>query len=373
MKRSALVLVLAFTVFSPLAWPAEITFLVRAPGLPANEPVFVAGNHPAVGSWDPRGLALAPGGSGSWSATVELPDGFRLEYKITRGSWNSEALTDDGRVPPNSLWEVAGDATLESEITLWKDLDFRPAPLDQRITGTARLHRRMFSAGLRPRDVLVWLPAGYGERPGQHYPVLYMHDGRQVFDPTTSTHGVDWGVDETATALIGQGRMRPVIVVAVDNTGARAEEYGDTPLGRSYRDFVVNHLKPFVDRTYRTLPGREHTAVMGASMGGLVSFLLIWEHPDVFSAAGCLSPAFFPPLIERIREEGSPALPIRIYLDNGGRGLEQRLQPGCDAMLPILNAKQNVELMWLHDPEAEHSESAWGHRVWIPLSWFFQP
>ncbi len=351
---------------------SEITFVVEISGaVPAGEAIHVTGNHDRLGNWDPRGLQLEPGPSGSWAGAATLPEGFSLEYKITRGSWETEALTDQGQVPPNSRWEVSGDATIRVTVSKWKDLDFSPLPLDQRITGTVRSHPQVPGNGIKPRDVLVWLPPSYTTELEKRYPVLYMHDGQQVFDPTTATHQVDWGVDENVTALIEQKRIREPIVVAIYNTVDRAHEYGDTELGRAYRTFLVEQLKPFVDANYRTLPDRENTAVMGSSMGGLVSFLLVWEHPEVFAAAGCLSPAFFPEVVERIRQAGSPEQPLRIYLDNGGKGLEPRLQAGCDAMLPILNASQNVEVLWFRDPDAEHSEAAWATRVWRPLTWFF--
>ncbi len=121
----------------------------------------------------------------------------------------------------------------------------------------------------------------------------------------------------------------------------------------------------------------EHTAVMGSSLGGLISFLLAWNYPQVFSQAACLSPAF------KYREINAPSLVenytgankrIRIYMDIGGVGLENQLQPGCDAMLRVLQEhgfKMGENLEWYRDPEAEHNERAWSKRVWRPLLFMY--
>jgi predicted alpha/beta superfamily hydrolase len=143
--------------------------------------------------------------------------------------------------------------------------------------------------------------------------------------------------------------------------------------------FVVEKLKPFIDKEYRTLPGHEHTAVMGSSMGGLISFLLVWNYPQVFSQAACLSPAFVDRDINAnavpvVEDYSGGSKKIRIYMDNGGVGLDSHLQPGCEAMLRALQAngfKMGENLEWYRDPEAEHNERAWSKRVWRPLLFMY--
>jgi len=139
------------------------------------------------------------------------------------------------------------------------------------------------------RDVAVLLPKSYRTAAGKRYPVLYMHDGQNCFDPSTSFLGVDWQVDETVAALNERGTLQETIVVAVSNTSGRMREYADTPAGHDYMDFLAHDLKPFIDGKYRTLTDRDNTAVMGSSMGGLISFLCLIYHPEVFGKADCLS------------------------------------------------------------------------------------
>lgn len=349
----------------------SVTFVVTTGALPSDAIVYITGNTPQLGNWDPAARPLARQPDGTWSATFTFPAGALVEYKFTRGSWDDEALGEDGRVPPNSRLEVTQDQTVRATINFWKDLHWEPD--SDGVTGNLKRHPKMESPGLLPRDVWVWLPPGYEGDIQDRYPVLYMHDGQQVFNPATSTHGVDWGADETATRLIEEGKIRELIIVAVNNTGDRVAEYSDTPKGLAYRRFIVETLKPFIDRTYRTLPSRADTAVMGSSMGGLVSFLLVWRHSDTFSAAGCLSPAFFPDVVESV-DRGSRPQDIKIYLDNGGVGLEERLQPGFEAMLGALRRRgfqDGDDLLWFQDAEAEHTEAAWAARLWRPLEFFF--
>lgn len=245
------------------------------------------------------------------------------------------------------------------------------------ITGQVEYHRQMEGDGLLPRDVVVWLPPHYATETNRAYPVLYMHDGENVFDPKTSFLGIDWSVDEVATRLIEEGKIEPIIVVGIYNTPERGPEYGQNPVKtRAYMDFVVHKAKPFIDEHYRTEPGRDNTATMGSSMGGLISFLLAWEHPDVFSMAGCLSPAFVVgDWVQQVEAYDGPSKNIRIYMDNGGKGLDkEKLQPGCDRMLEVLSKKEftlGYNLEWYLDENAEHNEPAWAARVWRPLTFMF--
>ena len=150
-----------------------------------------------------------------------------------------------------------------------------------------------------------------GRMPARRYPVLYMHDGQNLFDPALSYIGVDWGLDEAITRLAAEGRVREAIVVGIWNTPKRFAEYmpakaitesglpGDWPdmawmrrqeiVSDDYLRFIVEELKPRVDATYRTLPGREDTSIMGSSMGALISLYALTEYPEVFGAAGCVS------------------------------------------------------------------------------------
>ena len=142
-------------------------------------------------------------------------------------------------------------------------------------------------------------------------------------------------------------------------------------------DFIVSKLKPFIDAEYRTLTDCENTAIAGSSLGGLISFMLVWNYPQVFSKAACLSPAF---KIQELNYVDSIACysgtkkALKLYIDNGGIGLESELQPGIDEMIVALQNNGYVlckDLFWSVDPNAIHSESAWAQRIWQPLVYFF--
>jgi predicted alpha/beta superfamily hydrolase len=223
--------------------------------------------------------------------------------------------------------------------------------------------------------VAVWLPPGY-EDTAHRYPVLYMYDGHNCFDPATSYAGVDWQLDEVIVGLAGLGRIEPPVVVAPFTDEYRMEEYWIGPTGISYLRWMTEDLKAFVDSEYRTRPGRDDTAVMGASMGGLASFLAVWEHAEVFSGAGCLSPAFATThaLSYEVAASRWPSQHVTLYIDNGGDEFDTRLQPSIDAMLGALTECRFTDrgtLDWVRDPGGMHHESSWSRRVWRPLELFF--
>ncbi len=363
-----------------LAGDVDITFKVVPETLPAGSKVCITGNHEKLGEWNAGAVALEKQEDGSWSRTLTFPAGSQLEYKITRGSWQTEAMNAEGMVPQNSKLHVLSNETVRIVVANWRKVMHK---IEGQITGTVRFHRKMEGEGIKPRDVIVWLPPSYAKNSERRYPVLYVHDGQNAFDPATSFLGVDWQIDEVADRLIRERKMQEVIVVGIYNTDERREEYSDTTKGRAYMRFIVEKLKPFIDREYRTRPEREHTAVMGSSMGGLISFLLTWNYPQTFSQAACLSPAFVYRVIEReidinviplVESYDGPDKRIRIYVDNGEVGVDAQLRPGCEKMLRALQAKgfrfgENLE--WFQDADAEHSERAWSKRVWRPLLFLF--
>jgi len=292
---------------------------------------------------------------------------------VTRGSWDTEALGEEGTVPPNLRLDVTEPRTVHVHVAQWKDAVSTPHG-----SGTPALlwHHQLASHGLKPRDVAVWLPPGYHAAPTRRYPVLYMHDGQNCFEPQTAAFGQAWHINATATRLIRAGVMEPLLVVAVWNTPDRRREYGADPiLSTAYVQFLCTTLKPLIDATYRTKPAAAHTAVMGSSMGGLSAFIIAWDHPAIFAKAACLSPAFHHGnILARVGTAPGGPKPLRVYLDNGGVGLEATLQPGCDQMCALLRAQgytEGVQFQWFYEATAEHNEQAWAARVWRPLTFLF--
>ena len=348
----------------------EIVVSTESP-VAVNDTVFVSGSAEKTGNWRPDGLALERVDSTLWRGALRLRVGFPLEFKITRGRWTAEAVDPDGSVPGNYSLVMDSDTTVRIRVAKWKD---EVALSDRGITGTVEYLSDLQGEGIPTRDAIVWLPPGYHDDVEERYPVLYAHDGQNLFDPLTSYTGIDWQIDEHADSLSRSGRMDEIIVVGIYNTPARSDEYDISDAGMAYLDFVVNRLKPQIDSTYRTLPDRRHTGIMGSSMGGTISFLALWKYPDVFSRAACLSPYFPPALPDRVANEDWNISGLRLYIDNGDDELDSRLQEGVDRMLPVLRDvgfRDDSTLVWYKAIGAAHNESAWARRVWRPLLFMF--
>ena len=239
------------------------------------------------------------------------------------------------------------------------------------VIGNLDFHHAMEGEGLLPRDVIIWTPPGYQSDTTRRYPVVYMHDGQNLFDPQTSYIGVEWAIDETVVRLVEEGAIEPLIVVGLVNTAERTADYSPGERGEAYMDFVVNTVKPMVDSNYRTLRGKRHTLTGGSSMGGLISCMLGWQYPDVFGAVMCFSPAFrvdgYDDWSLFFTESGGDKRDVFFYVYNGGVGLEQKLQPGIDYMFGFWEGsgyRWGEDFVFVKDPQAEHNEQAWAE--WFP-------
>jgi enterochelin esterase-like enzyme len=263
---------------------------------------------------------------------------------------------------------------LEFSANKWQN----PSEIDlkRHVTGIVQYHPQMHFPGLKPRDIIVWLPPGYMISQSKRYPVLYMHDGQNTMNPQTSFLGMEWHADEVADSLISSGKIQPLIIVAIYNTSDRTLEYSDSDKGVQYQKFLIEYLKPFIDSNYRTLGDARNTAIMGSSMGGLASFLLSYKNPHIFGKAACMSPALIAPylsILDSLRNDSSKKN-IKIYLDNGTAGLEEKLMPGCEEMVRILKNKgyhAGQDFEWFADQGAPHNEMAWSKRLWRPLQFLF--
>jgi predicted alpha/beta superfamily hydrolase len=167
------------------------------------------------------------------------------------------------------------------------------------VTGTLKVRQAVYSPQLdNQRDIYVYLPPAYAAEPARRFPVLYMHDGQNLFDAAIS-HSGEWGVDETLDQLAAEGIA--AIVVGVPNMGAKRPDelspFHNPPesegRGTDYMRFIVETVKPLVDGAFRTLPDREHTGIAGSSMGGLISLFGFVRFPAVFGLAGAFSPALW--------------------------------------------------------------------------------
>jgi enterochelin esterase-like enzyme len=264
------------------------------------------------------------------------------------------------------------------------------------------------------RKIVVWLPAGYDNGTEPHA-VLYMHDGQNLFDPATSMAGQPWAVDKKLGALIAVKKVKPTIVVGIFNTPLRRFEYlpaapvatlpadlremisdeKGQPLSEEYLRFIVTELKPFIDKTYRTHTGRDHTTIMGSSMGGLISLYALARYPDVFGGAGCVSthwplatnPKLFTPGVDpRLEvignsfyvwlEKNLPAAgKHHLYFDHGDKNLDALYAPfqiKVDALVKSKGYRADVDWLTRVFPGADHNEPSWRERVEIPLTFLLQ-
>jgi predicted alpha/beta superfamily hydrolase len=217
--------------------------------------------------------------------------------------------------------------------------------------------------------VRIYTPAGYSENALKRYPVLYMHDGKNLFFPDEAFAGVEWRVDETMELLDAMNAIDRVIVVGV-YSGDRMSEY-TRPGYEAYGRFLVEELKPWVDERYRTLPGPKTTGVMGSSLGGVVSLFLAWQWPGVFGKAACLSSTFGyrDDLAERIARE--PRNPIELYLDSGWPGDNYEVTRNVRDLLMQRGYSFGRDLLYFAFPEALHDEQSWATRSHLPFQFLF--
>ncbi len=369
----------------PLAGPEETTDEVRVMFRVAvpdgtDPPLYLAGNLRALGRWRPNGVALErTSDDGIWTATVALPRGEALEYKVTRGSWESVEVNAHGENIANRRLELSDDTEVTIEVADWAEPEPPPPPVELR--GRIETHAKVESRFVETaRPIHVYLPPKYNENSTRRYRVLYLQDGQNVF-AALGHRRASWRADVIVESLIAKGRIDPIIIVAVGNTNRRMAEYtpsrseklnagGD---GERYARFLAEELKPFIDRTYRTRPESEYNAIAGSSLGGLVSLYTVWKHPTAFSQCAALSPSLWwndAHLLAAFENDHAWMRRVRFWVDMGtAEG------PSTEAVNP--NVKQLRRLASIFDAAAlvpgrdyyyfeiqdgKHHETAWSQR-----------
>jgi len=258
------------------------------------------------------------------------------------------------------------------------------------LTGIVQSHPQFDSRILgNRRDVLVYLPPGYRRVRRRRYPVLYLHDGQNVFDAATAYAGVEWGADEAAQRLIEKGWIEPLIIVAVANTGVqRIHEYAPTrgiidgstrrkrrSRGwlRRYGRFLVEELKPFIDRTYRTRIDADSTGLGGSSLGGLATLALGLWFPHVFNRLAVLSPSVWWDECVACRMVGAlpDKLPLKIWLDTGTREAGWERARELREQLVAKGWRLDHDLKYTEVEGGDHSERAWAARFEAVLRFLY--
>ncbi|SCY88777.1 alpha/beta hydrolase-fold protein [Flavobacterium caeni] len=374
-------LYVSFAVLFTALCAAQVT--LRVTSIPSNTPdgasIYLAGT---MNSWNPGNASyiLQPDGLGAYQFTIPEGTGTAL-YKFTRGSWATvEGNASGGFLPDRSFTFNGAPQTIDLTILSWEDLGATSgstaAPNVQILSNSFFIPQLNTS-----RKIWLYLPPDY-DSTTKHYPVLYMHDGQNLFDNVTSFSG-EWEVDETLNTLFNAGDYG-AIVVGIDNGGgARLDEYspwvnaqynegGD---GEAYMQFLAETLKPYIDANFRTRPEPQFNALIGSSMGALISMYGACEYPELFEKAGLFSPAFWfaqTELANFIANEATGFSGMRAYFVCG-QNESATMVSNMDAIRSSLIAEGVTasETFSLVDPAGTHSESFWRAKFGAAYQWLF--
>ncbi|MGV8915295.1 MAG: alpha/beta hydrolase-fold protein [Kaistella sp.] len=375
MKKFLFLLILISTNIA-----AQITLKVTA--IPTNTPagatLYVAGNFNA---WDPGSTPLVADGQGNYTYTI--PEGTgTLEYKFTRGSWTSVEGDAGGNEIGNRTATFNGTAqNLNLNVLSWKDLGGAGNPS----TAASNVHILSENFAIpqlnRTRKIWIYLPPDY-ETSTKTYPVLYMQDGQNLFDNTTAFAG-EWQVDETLNTLFAAGDYG-AIVIGIDNGGgSRIDEY--TPWnnpqygggeGDLYMQFMAETLKPYVDANYRTKPGKEFNALVGSSLGALISTYGGVKYSSTFSKIGSFSPAYWivdNQLNNYIETSTADLSAMRVYFVAGSNE-STTMEANIEAVKTRLQTKGLTPANTLVklDSYGQHNENYWKGEFSAAYKWLFQ-
>jgi predicted alpha/beta superfamily hydrolase len=365
--------------FFPWCLEAEVYEFSVEVGTSPDETVLVVGSAEELGAGDPlRAVMLAPQGESRWGGKIELPAGTEGTYRFLRRKTGVEEFED----PANAVF--LGKPRVMREVEGIKKAQVRELKGEGKLEAPKYLDSPLKE--FPGRRIRVWLPPGYGDGE-RRYPVFYCHDGQNIFDPGGPFGS--WSADKVAEEEMKAGRVRPAILVGIDNTPDRVREYlppsdlvpqgrpAEGEVGRAdvYARYVLEVVKPWVDRNFRTLADRGNTLVLGSSMGGVVSHYLLEKHANVFGAAGVFSPAYWacPKFFEESLKKPQPA--GKIYLDMGTR-------EGRSYWPDVLRIYQHwvsggaviFRDVWFQPGiRAEHNERAWRERLPEALAFLLSP
>jgi predicted alpha/beta superfamily hydrolase len=376
--------VLLFSTFSiALINSAQQSVKLELKSLPSYHPsgaeVYAAGSF---NGWNPQNeqYKFQRDDKGSYFLDLKLNPGS-YEYKITRGGWDRVECKKDGIGVPNRSLKVDADVTVELNIEEWQDR----FPAKPRVNTAGKNVHIIDTSFLIPqlkrtRRVWIYLPDDYTVSK-KRYPVLYMHDGQNVFDDATSYAG-EWGVDECIDSMKSK-----CLIVAIDNgADKRINEYcpydfslknlglskADTlnkGEGNLYVDFLAKTLKPFIDKNYRTLKDKSNTFVAGSSMGGLISMYAVLKYPKVFGGAGVFSPAFWvgPKIFDDIKSKGEK-VKSRIYFYAGKQESESMVTDMLKAFDGMAAVSKSKMITVIRD-DGKHNEPTWREEFPLFYNW----
>ena len=360
-----------------------IPVAVRVPvDTPADAAVFVAGSLPSVGGWKADGVRLTRAREGTYTGNFTVEAGQALEYKFTRGSWDTvEKSADGGDLPNRVLAASAATPSINATVERWGNATLNPAAAGT-VVGTLRIVQVPATAQHPARTIRVWLPPAYDA--AASYPVLYMQDGQNCFDRATSTYGTEWQIDETLTRFITDGTLPPMIVVGIDNAGSdRIKEYtfaadpqdggGD---GAAYADLMLHGVMPFVGTAFRVKAGPANTFIGGSSLGALISLEIAQRNPGIFGGVLAMSPALWwdeQTTTNELDRDSTGLAGTRVWLDIGTREAvafqeagptDTQNQRAVDEArrLDAVLGRAGIEHRLTVEEGAQHNEAAWARR-----------
>ncbi|WP_394840550.1 alpha/beta hydrolase [Pendulispora brunnea] len=358
--------------------PLSAVLLFLCAAAASDAPAHAAGtatvlvHYPA--GWGHR-ITLRCGGAGhDWNVALATT---WTEGDVWRGSVEASStiackpLFDDQHWAIGPNWSVAAGQTIHVWPWFFHDAG--------RIEQVPNWHSQILG---NDRRIWIYYPPSYSENPGERYPVVYMHDGQNLFYDEEAFGGVSWNVGGAMDQGTRNGTIHEAIVVGIDNTANRIGEYTPVPDpdygggdAARYVGFVADELKRALDAQLRTLPDAAHTAIVGSSLGGLVSLYAGMERPGVFGNAGALSPSTWWAgewLIGR-SQTAQPPLPARVYIDSGNAGNSNDDVTRTARLAAIWKAKPGISVNYLVQDGATHSEVYWRQRIPGALAFLLGP
>jgi predicted alpha/beta superfamily hydrolase len=372
MSKSILLILLSlFLIPSTWANTQSVKIVVKAPfNTPESANIFVTGNFQGC-SWQPDCLQMQMVDDNLYEVQVQAGNEFK--FKVTRGAWHLEGADNSGRALKDqsvSVRDFKINKPIVVDLKNWKD----QGPL--RVTGRIERIQKFYSPELgNYRRLHIRLPQDYYHSGNtKKYPVIYMHDGQNCFDPQTATFGTDWSVDEVLTRMVRENKVRDAIVVGVFSKN-RSSEYNDASLGQLYGKFLVDTVRPFINQKYRTLTGPANTFLMGSSYGSAISVSLAWRYPNIFGriAGVAFNGAFFNNNLFRLTRT-LPMIPTAVYLDHGDYGGDRGYIPHTKRFLKHLDqiGFPKDQLFFKVFSYSGHTEADWARRVHVPLTFLLQ-
>lgn len=341
--------------------PAEETTIV-VHVTPSAEPMFIRGDKAPL-NWD-ADAPMTNLGNGQWSYTVPKDVAsmeFKPRFKATWARGPNYVVKHGARVDVYPHFTTTAG-------TVTRSADFQSAYLP------------------RARKLWTYLPPTYLENEAARFPVIYMHDGANLFDANTAFGGVEWGVDETMNAGAESGAIREAIIIGIDSTADRIDELtpsvdNSVPGGGRAEDYLkmlTLEIKPKMDQTLRTMPGRESTGIMGSSLGGLVSVYAGAKYAATFGFLGAMSPSTWwdnRMILGVVAQMGQPR-PAKVYVDSGNAGVSNDDVVNTADLAnayKTLGYVDGTTMKYVVQQGASHSETYWAQRLPAALAFLLGP